>query len=247
MRITLLLITLFSISAHSNVNKSLKKKVKYRTFFGKCPSKVVGKLTIGLVREFERNLSLKDVKEKIIKERVVEKHFLSRYDIDYNPLTRFLKFSFDCPSPLLRVQIYKKNGFDYYNAILVDNGELFDPTYEVLLKSEKKLSHNLPSLALPIGDLKKETQMRITSLVKNISLEFRKKISEIILNDNKSLTFILSVRGRPSSVFLGSDDWEEKVEKLTKIIGYMSKRKKVPAIINLTNPKKVVVKFTSRI
>jgi hypothetical protein len=244
MRIFILTI-LFALSA--NAKFTPRHKVKYRTFFGKCPSKVVGKLTIGLVREFEKKLSLKDVKEKIIKERVVEKHFLSRYNIDYDPATKFLKFSFDCPSPLLKVQIYKKNGFDYYSAILVDNGELFDPTYEVLLKSEKKLSHKLPNLALPVGDLKKETRLKITDLVNELKTSFRNKISEIIYNENSELTFILSVKGKPSSAFLGKADWNDKVKKLTKIISYMSKRRKVPAIINLTNPKKVVVKFTSRI
>ncbi len=244
-------IVLFSIflsfNSFSSVSSIETAKVKYRTFFGKCPSKVVGKLTIGLVKEFEKKFSLKDVKEKIIKERVVEKHFLSKYSIDYDPIKKFIKFSFDCPSPLLRVQIYKKNGFDYYSAILVDNGELFDPTYEVLLKSEKKLSYLLPNLALPVGDLKKETQLKITNLVKDMDVSFRNQISEIIYSDNKDLTFILSIKGHPSSVFLGKMEWEEKVQKLTKIISYMGEQKKVPAIINLTNPKKVVVKFTSRI
>ena len=47
----------------------------------------------------------------------------------------------------MKVQIYKDNGDEYYTAILVDNGKLVDPTYEVLLRTEKKLKKKLPSMA----------------------------------------------------------------------------------------------------
>jgi hypothetical protein len=49
--------------------------------------------------------------------------------------------------------------------------------------------------------------------------------------------------GRTTSVFLGMDLWETKLEKLTKIISYVEKSQKYPSTINLTNAKKVVVKF----
>jgi len=89
----------------------------------------------------------------------------------------------------------------------------------------------------------KDIQQRITKIISNLDLVFRKNLSEVIVNDSSELTMILSLKGQPSSVFLGADEWDLKVEKLTKIVGYMSKGKKIPTIINLTNPKKVVVKF----
>jgi hypothetical protein len=42
---------------------------------------------------------------------------------------------------------------------------------------------------------------------------------------------------------MGLDEWEEKVAKLDKIVNYMELKEKIPAVINLTNSKKVVVKF----
>ena len=147
----------------------------------------------------------------------------------------------------MKVQIYKKNGLEYYTAILVDNGKLFDPTYEYILETEKKLKTKLPSLALPVGEIDKSIQMKITKMVKNLDVEFRKKISEIILGDDKKLTIIVSNRGKPTSAFFGIDKWELKSKKLKKIISYMSKKKKTPSIINLTNDKKVVVKFSTKI
>lgn len=241
----LIILILFSFMAHSKF--ATKKKVKYRTYFGKCPSRVVGNLTLKLVKTFEDTGSLKEIKKRIIRERLDEKHFLSQYDVRYNPLRSFLTFSFDCPEPLMKVQIYKKNGLEYYTAILVDNGKLFDPTYEYILETEKKLKTKLPSLALPIGEIDKSIQMKITKMVKNLDHDFRKKISEIILDDEKKLTIIVSNRGKPTSAFLGIDKWELKSKKLKKIISYMSKKRKTPSIINLTNDKKVVVKFSTKI
>lgn len=223
-----------------------KKELKYRTSFGKCPSRAAGTLTLQLVKAFERNQSLRDVKIKIVKEKLNEKHFLSDYKVQYNPHKKILHFKFDCPEPLMKVQVYKSNGLESYDAILVDNGLLFDPTYEVLLRGEKKLTHDLPFLALPVGDMDKKVQNQITKIVKKMPKKFRLKLSEVILNDSKELTIILSVKGHPSSVFLGNKEWGDKVVKLQKIVKYMETNGKVPAIINLTNLKKVVVKFNDK-
>ncbi|MCB9060444.1 MAG: cell division protein FtsQ [Halobacteriovoraceae bacterium] len=220
-----------------------KEKLKYRTSFGQCPSKVAGALTLQLVKEFENNRSLLDVKKKIIDDNLVEKHFLSQYEINFNPVKKELFFNLECPSPLMKVQIYKDGGLDSYEAILVDSGELFDPTYEVLLRSEHKIKHDLPSLALPVGDFGEETQKQVTDLFSDMSPRFRQKLSEMIISDKKDLTVILSINGNPSSVFLGQGDWRHKFKKLDKIVTYMEQKNKVPAIINLTNSKKVVVKF----
>ncbi|MBT3585944.1 MAG: cell division protein FtsQ [Halobacteriovoraceae bacterium] len=222
------------------------KKLNYRSTFGKCPSRTAGALTLTLIKDFERNHSLKRLKEKIVKKKLAQKHFISDYKINYDPLQKLLRLNFDCPEPLMKVQIYKENGNDSYDAILVDNGKLFDPTYEVLLKVEKKLTEDLPFLALPVGEMEEETQIAITRLVMKMGPKFRKKLSEVILNKGKELTIIISSKGQPSSVFLGKSQWEEKISKLKKIVKYMELKKKIPAIINLTNSNKVVVKFNDK-
>jgi hypothetical protein len=45
---------------------------------------------------------------------------------------------------------------------------------------------------------------------------------------------------------MGVDEWNLKMTKLEKIVNYMELQKKIPAIINLTNSKKVVVKFNDK-
>lgn len=193
--------------------------------------------------EFEKNQSLLDVKKLIAKDKLEEKHFVSDYKISHDPLLKQLNFSYECPIPLMRVQVYKESGAESYEAVLVSNGKLFDPTYEVLLRADNKLSAQLPYLAIPVGDIDKDKQIIIADLINQMTPETKSKLSEVILNEENELTIILSVLNRPSSVFLGPDQWMEKVNKLDKIVGYMESKKKIPAIINLTNAEKVVVKF----
>ena len=57
-----LLIGLFSIQSFATSKKYFDEKFHYRTVFGSCPSKVVGRLTLTLIREFEKNKSLLDIK-----------------------------------------------------------------------------------------------------------------------------------------------------------------------------------------
>ena len=146
----------------------------------------------------------------------------------------------------MKVQIYRKDSADSYEAILVDNGQLFDPTYEVLLRAEKKLTHDLPYLSMPVGEMEDNIQIDVTNLVKEMRPGLRSKLSEVILNDSKELTIILSINGHPSSVFMGLGEWSDKLVKLDKIVNYMELKEKIPAIINLTNSKKVVVKFNDK-
>lgn len=234
-------------SGVSSLGPSNKKKIKYRTNFGSCPSRSAGQMTLKMIRIFEETGNLKSVKEQIVKKNLAQRHFVADYKVSYDPLKKMLNFQLDCPRPLMKVQIYKENGIDSYEAILVDSGELYDPTYEVLLRTEKKLQGVLPYLALPVGDLEAQTQRQITRVVDGLGEEFRRKISEVILNDKGELTVILSLRGNPSSVFLGPDEWDAKSKKLKKIVSYMESNKKIPAVINLTNSKKVVVKFNSNL
>jgi hypothetical protein len=238
-----LILSASATASSDSYDDYLINKVKYKTFFGQCPSKVAGSLTLTLIKEFEKKQSLKSIKEKIVKDNLYDKHFLSYYNVNYDPASKLLTFKYDCPKPLMKVQIYKENGDEFYTSILVDNGKLFDPTYEVLLRSSKRLKGKLPNLAMPVKLINKDKHHEVTGLIKKLDVKMAKNLSEIILNSNGELTMILSVNDRPSSVFMGKDYWSEKVEKLVKVIDFMKKKKTIPAVINLTNSKKIVVKF----
>jgi hypothetical protein len=229
------------------VNIARANELSYRSFLGKCPTRPAGTMALQVVKTFEQSQSLRDVKQKIIDEKWSEKYFVSDYKIQYDSFSKTLNLNLNCPEPLMKVQIYKSGTNESYEAILVDNGQLYDPTYEVLLRSEKKLTGTLPYLAMPVGDMDDKVQKDLTGIVKDMRPELRKKLSEIILNDTKELTIILSISGHPSSVFLGPDEWKNKMSKLDKIVNYMELKEKIPSIINLTNSKKVVVKFKDKI
>jgi hypothetical protein len=116
---------------------------------------------------------------------------------------------------------------------------------------DKKLTHKLPFLALPDPDGEinagvKNQISSITTLIRKMEPKFRHNLSELIVNDSEELTIILSIKGKTSSVFLGSNEWNTKVMKLQKIMAYMKSEKRIPTIINLTNAKKVVVKFNDK-
>ncbi|MFI5391677.1 MAG: cell division protein FtsQ/DivIB [Bacteriovoracales bacterium] len=218
-------------------------QINYKTSFGNCPSRTAGALTLAMVKIFEDKKSLKSLKENIVQEKLMEKYYLSDYRVSYDPLEKLLRLNFECPRPLMKVQIYKNNGDDSYEAILVDNAQLFEPSYLTVLKEENKLKKNIPSLALPVGNFEIETRRSIAGLVNNMGEDLKKNLSELILNELNELTIILSIGERPSSVFIGPDDWELKVSKLEKIIKFLEAKKRVPSVINLTNTKKIVVKF----
>lgn len=229
------------------LNLAHAAELSYRSYLGKCPTRPAGTMALQVVKTFEQSQSLRDVKQKIVDEKWSDKYFVSDYKIQYDPFSKTLNLNLNCPEPLMKVQVYKSGSTESYEAILVDNGQLFDPTYEVLLRSEKKLNHPLPYLALPVGDMEDRVQKDLTGIVKDMRPELRKKLSEVILNDSKELTIILSISGHPSSVFLGPDEWKDKIVKLGKIVNYMELKEKIPSIINLTNSKKVVVKFKDKI
>ena len=241
----ILLILLIGLNCPTSFARKnlIKKKISYRTSFGKCPSRSAGTFTLQLIKAFELGESLRDVKTKIVKDKLNEKYFISEYNISYDPMRRFIKFHFECPEPLMKVQLYKENGLESYEAILVADGRLVDPTYEILLRSENKMENELPFLALPVDEMNDLIKGKIANLIKSMTPEFRKSLSEVILNEQKDLTIILSLKNRPSSVFMGKNNWDLKLAKLLKIVGYMSKKKRLPSVINLTNAKKVVVKF----
>lgn len=221
-------------------------ELSYRSDLGNCPTRPAGTMALQVVKTFEESKSLRSVKVKIVEDKWKDKYFVHDYKINYDPYSKILNLEFECPEPLMKVQIYKKNKIESYEAILVDNGQLLDPTYEALLRADKKLEGDLPYLSLPVEEMEDGVQLELTKIFKDFRPNLRKKLSEVILNDNKELTIILSINGYPSSVFLGPDEWEEKLIKLDKIVNYMELKEKIPAIINLTNGKKVVVKFKDK-
>ena len=239
---------LFPILAQASVpDRFTQNNINYRTYFGECPSKSSGMLTLIIMKEFEKTRSLKQVKEKILSEKLDEKYFLSDYRIAYNPVIKTLSVHLECPEPMAKVQVYKPNGQEHYSAILGDNAKLYEPQYENLMKAEKRLNIHLPLLAISMDQLEGSAPMDIARFIKIMDLDLRSQISEIIISKNSELTIIFGLGRKATSVFMGADLWEEKLTKLTKIVGYVGKNKRYPSSINLVNSKKVVVKFSDKI
>jgi hypothetical protein len=242
-----ILILLPSMVLSSVPERFTQKNVNYRTYFGDCPSKSSGMITLILMKEFEKNHSLKEVKEKILSEKLDEKFFLSDYRISYNPVVKTLRIHFECPEPLAKVQVYRANGQEHYSAILASNARMYEPQYENLMRAEKKLIYPLPLMAISMDLLEGNAPTDLAIFIKKIDIDLRKQISEIILSKNSELTIIFALGGKATSVFMGADLWEEKLSKLTKIVGYVGKNNRFPTSINLVNSKKVVVKFSDKI
>src|SRR6187551_2424803 len=99
-KITLLLLI-------SNISWSVYPKplINYKTSFGNCPSRTAGALTLALVKIFEEKQSLKSLKENIVQEKVMEKYYLSDYRVSYDPLEKLLRLNFECPRPLMKVDL----------------------------------------------------------------------------------------------------------------------------------------------
>jgi hypothetical protein len=224
-----------------------QKQINYKTYIGECPSKSSANFALIVMKEFEKNQSLKMVKEKILKDKLDEKHFLSDYRISYNPVIKTLRLQLECPQPLMKVQVYKSNGNEHYSAILGDNAKLYDPGYENHMKIEKKLTMNLPLLAISMKQLEGDAPTNLVHFIKLMEKDLRGQISEIILSKNNDLTIVFALGGKATSVFMGADLWEDKLTKLAKIIGYVQQNKRYPGSINLVNSKKVVVKFSESI
>lgn len=227
--------------SYSAVN--VPERVKYRTYIGYCPSKSGGELSLLLMDKFNETHSLQAVKELIIEDKLDSRYFLSEYKVQFDPLQNLMKIDINCPKAVMKVQITRESGDEFYTAILADNGKLLDPNYEVLLRGEKKIKGKLPFLVLPVSFVDNKKILDFVTLMDNFPAETKKNISEIVINEKKQLTIIMSVNGRPSTAFLGENFWDEKVQKLTKVVDYMKAKRKIPSVINLTNSKKIVVKF----
>ena len=104
------------------------------------------------------------MKEKIIKDGLQEKFFLSEYNAVYNPLGKKVSIQIDCPRPLFKVQVFQDSGRDSYESLLVEGGKLVDPTYEIILRTDKKLTRTLPFLGMPAKYVKAGLEKEITRL-----------------------------------------------------------------------------------
>ena len=239
---------LTTLSAFAGVPESFtQKNINYRTYIGECPAKSANSFAMIVMKEFEKKNSLKDVKEKILHEKLDEKHFLSDYRINYNPVIKTLRINLECPEPLAKVQVYKSNGEEHYSAILGDNAKMYEPGYENLMKLEKKITGNLPLLAISMQQLEGDAPTELAHFVKLMGKDLRQQISEIIISKNNDLTIVFALGGKATSVFMGADLWDEKLIRLSKIVGYVQKNKRYPGSINLVNSKKVVVKFSDNL
>jgi hypothetical protein len=249
-----MLLTLVSILSFFTMSASAarpdtiaQKNITYKTYMGECPSKSSASFAMLIMKEFEKEKSLKAVKEKILSEKLDEKHFLSDYRISYNPVIKQLRINLDCPEPLLKAQVYKPNGEEHFSAVLASNGRIYEPGYENLMKLEKKLTNNLPLLAISMDQLEGDVPRNLAQFISLMDQELRQHISEVIINKNSDLTIVFALGRKATSVFMGADLWEEKLVKLTKVVGYVTKNKRYPSSINLVNTKKVVVKFSDTI
>jgi hypothetical protein len=237
-----------TLAALAGVPESFtQKNINYRTYIGECPSKSANSFAMIVMKEFEKKNSLKDVKEKILNEKLDEKHFLSDYRINYNPVIKTLRINLECPEPLAKVQVYKSNGEEHYSAILGENAKMYEPGYENLMKLEKKITGNLPLLAISMQQLEVDATTELAHFIKLMGKDLRQQISEIIISKNNDLTIVFALGGKATSVFMGADLWDEKLIRLSKIVGYVQKNKRYPGSINLVNSKKVVVKFSDNL
>jgi hypothetical protein len=221
----------------------IPEKLSTKSYWKGCPSQTVGKFVIEMVNEFESSRSLYSVNKKIEDEKLLKKYFVKDYKIKFNPLKNKLTFNFRCPKALVKVTAINADGLAVSSSVLTEEGKLYDPTYELLLKSEKLLKSDLPTLAVSYEKLNEKTKNQISDFFNSLDNKVRKLMSEMILDENGKMTIILSHKRKPTSVFFGSGNWTEKRIKLSKMIAYLIDRKGLPKTINMTNTKKVVVKF----
>lgn len=92
--------------------------LSYRSNLGKCPTRPAGTMALQVVKTFEQTHSLRDVKLKIMSEKWSDKYFVSDYKIKYDPFSKVLDLNFNCPEPLMKVQIYRKDSSESYEPSL---------------------------------------------------------------------------------------------------------------------------------
>lgn len=234
-----ILFIFISLSAHASYNN-----VSYKADFGNCPKKTTGEFVLSMIEEFEGHSSLAKLKKNILKQELDKKHFLSNYKITFSPLENRLEFKFECPNILAKVQVYKSDGSELYNALLVDTGKIIDPNYEVYLRSENIKLPRFPFLSLTYKEIDEKFIQKVTNYLISLDKDFFEKISEVIFDKSDSLTLILRGKKKAVSALLGKSEWKEKTKKLSETIKYFASKNQLPSLIKFSGSKKVIVKFS---
>lgn len=225
---------------------AIPNKIKYKTSFNNCPSQSAGKFAMRVLKTYEDTNSLYNVKSDINENFLQDKYFIKKYAIEVDPYDKTMDIKLACPKALLRVVLMDNEAQGEFQSVLVDDGNLFDPTYETLLLGEKKIKTYLPTLAIHKSNLNIEKRLEISSVINLLGDDYFSNISEVIFDQENVLTMILSLNKQPVSVFLGKGNYDEKTDKLRRLLKYVSNNNKQPTIINLVNLKKVVVKFAHK-
>ena len=225
---------------------AIPKKIKYKTSFNNCPSQAAGKFAMRALKTFEEKNSLYEVKSDIRKNFLRNKYFIKSYSIEVDPIENILNISLKCPKPLLRGVLMNSEAKGEFESVLVEDGDLFDPTYETLLVGEKKIRSTLPTLAINKESLTDINRAEISRIIMALGSSNFDKIGEVIYDKDNALTIILSHNRKPVSVFMGKGNYHRKARKLSRLLSYVEENNKQPTVINLVNLKKVVVKFAHK-
>ncbi len=239
-------ITIFSILLFSSTLNA--KNFSYKSFFGACPTRPASEFALLIAKRFEEKQSLGDLKKFLENGHHAERYFVSNYKIDFDPLYESIAIKLDCPNPIYRVTFYSPKGArptSYDDLILASDGNFYNKVFADFLSDEGKLTKKLPTLALPESKYGRALWSGLKRVATNIyGLEMEKSLTELIVNKDGTLTLILSVKSHPVSVFFGKTEWDEKIQKLERLVTFSEGQQRIPAIVNMTNAKKVVVKFS---
>jgi hypothetical protein len=218
---------------------------KIRTSFGSCPARSAGSFVLKVSKEFDSHHSMIKVKKKILNEELMQRHYISKYNIKFDPVTENLIFNLQCADAVARIQGGKTAGADSYEGILVQGGKIFDPVYEMLLRDSKKLTTDLPVVSVATNEIDEKKLKDISSALESLPADIYKVVSEIILDKNGEVLVIILNEGikQPTSFFMNDRSLITKFEKLTQMVRYFQGQKAQPLVVNMHNEKKVVVKF----
>ncbi|OFZ14309.1 MAG: hypothetical protein A2X86_05525 [Bdellovibrionales bacterium GWA2_49_15] len=220
----------------------------YKSFFGSCPARPASEFALLIAKRFEEKKSLGDLKKYLENGHHSERYFVSNYKVDFDPLYERITIKLECPGPIYRVTFYSTKGTrpkSYDDLILASDGNFYNKIFADFLTEEGKLTKKLPILAMPESRYGRELWSGLKRISTSIyGLELEKNLTEMIVNKDGTLTLILSINSHPVSVFFGKNEWEDKILKLGRLVTYTQNQQRIPSIVNMTNSKKVVVKFS---
>jgi hypothetical protein len=218
--------------------------IRYEVQTNLCPKSHVQHLINKIKRSYDEHQSLYDLKKQFLSENWSTQYFLSFYKIEYFPFVKKVAVQLDCSQPLFRVH-FKQNSHELYEKTLAENGQLYDPNYEYLYYKDQDVPVQLSYLT--IDEKHRENKIffiQIKNLVKTQKVFFQKYIAEAIFDEGDSLTFIIRHSQGSSVAYLGKSDWNKKLHILKKMMMNFEMQGQIPVLMNVSNLKKVVVKFT---